>query len=147
MEKAMKTRLNVKFAGLTATLFAGVSILVTSAFAGDSPSGEPRPALPIEYGKGLVCHTQEQAEQLVARLGTDIDAATSTVNAGEHDGDACGIASLAFVRGGDLETVRNKDATFQIVEILVVGVETPKGFQAVVPAVFVALRKVNEYAA
>ena len=142
----MKTRLNVKFAGLTATLVAGVSILATSALAGEGSSGEPRPDLPIEYGQGLVCHTQEQAEQLVAHLGKDIDAATSAVNAGEH-GDACGIASLAFVRGGDLQMVRNKDATFQIVEILVVGVETSKGFQAVVPAVFFALRKVNEYAA
>jgi hypothetical protein len=137
----MKTRSYTKFAGLTATLAAGVSMLASNAFA------DTRPPLPIEYGKGLVCHTQDQATEVVAHLDVGADAAISTVNAGEHDPDACGIASLAFVRGGNLATVRNRNATFQIVEILVVGIETPNGFQSVVPEVFVSLFKVDEYAA
>jgi hypothetical protein len=143
----MKIRSNAKFAGLTVTLLAGVSMLAASALADDRSSGEPRPVVDIEYGKGPVCHTQEQAEKLIAHLGGDMDAAMSTVNAGEHDPEACGTASLAFVRGADLGIVRNTDAAFRVIEILVVGVETPKGFRPVMPAVFVALLKVNEYAA
>jgi hypothetical protein len=140
------TRSNTKFAGLTASLVAGVSMLASSAFAGGDNSRDARSALSIEYGKGLVCQTRQQAERAVAYLDQDADAAMSKANAGEHDPDACGIASLAFVRGGDLATVRNKNATFRIVEILVVGIETPNGFQSVMPEIFVSLVEVKEYA-
>jgi hypothetical protein len=54
--------------------------------------------------------------------------------------------SVAFVRGPQVATVRSKDKTFQLVRILVVGVDTPSGFQSVVPAAYFSLFKVEEYA-
>jgi hypothetical protein len=55
--------------------------------------------------------------------------------------------SVAFVRGPEVATVRSKNTTFQIVRILVIGVESPRGFQSVVPVAYVSLFKVEEYAA
>jgi hypothetical protein len=106
----------------------------------------PAQAQEIEYGMGLICDTPRQAEQLVSYFDGDVGAALKAVNAEEHDPSACAIATVAFVRGPELATVRSKDATFQIVPILVVGVGTPRGFQSVVPAVYVLLSKVDEYA-
>jgi hypothetical protein len=107
----------------------------------------PAQAQEIEYGKGLICDTRQQAEHLVRYLDGDVDAALRAVNAEEHDPNACTAVSVAFVRGPELATVRSKDMTFQIVRILVVGVGTPSGFQSVVPAAYVSLFKVEEYAA
>jgi hypothetical protein len=107
----------------------------------------PAQAQEIEYGKGLICDTRQQAEHLVGYLDGDVGAALKAVNAEEHDPNACAIMEVAFVRGPQLATVRSKDKTFQLVRILVVGVDTPRGFQSVVPAAFVSLFKVEEYAA
>jgi hypothetical protein len=106
----------------------------------------PAQAQEIEYGKGLICDTRQQAEHLVRYLDGDVGAALRAVNAEEHDPSACAVVSVAFVRGPELATVRSKDKTFQIVRILVVGVSTPRGFQSVVPAAYFSLFKVEEYA-
>ncbi len=107
----------------------------------------PVRAQEVEYGTALICDTQQQTEQLVARLnGDDLDAAVSAVNASEGDPEACRIATFAFVRGTKLATARSKNATFQLVRILVVGVQTASGFQSIVPAAYVSLFKVKEYA-
>jgi hypothetical protein len=107
----------------------------------------PAQAREIEYGKGLICDTRQQAEHLVGYLDGDVGAALRAVNTEEHDPNACAVVSVAFVRGPEVATVRNKNTTFQIVRILVIGVESPEGFQSVVPAAFVSLFKVEEYAA
>jgi hypothetical protein len=106
----------------------------------------PAQAQEIEYGKGLICDTRQQAEHLVGHLDSDVGAALKAVNAEEHDPNACAIVSVAFVRGPQVATVRSKDKTFQLVRILVVGVDTPSGFQSVVPAAYFSLFKVEEYA-
>jgi hypothetical protein len=105
----------------------------------------PAQAQEIEYGKGFICDTRQQAEHLVRHLDGDVGAALKALNTEEHDPNACAVVAVAFVRGPELATVRSKDATFQIVRILVVGVGTPSGFQSVVPAAYVSLFKVNEY--
>jgi len=106
----------------------------------------PARAQEIEYGEGVVCYTQQQAEQLAAHFDEGAGAALSAVNAGEHDHNACNIVTVAFVRGRELATVRSKATTFQIVRILVVGVAAPTGFQSVVPVAFVSLFRVEERA-
>src|SRR5882672_3512772 len=72
----------------------------------------PAQAQEIEYGRGLICDTQRQAEQLASHLDGDVGAALQAVNAEEHDTNACAIMTVAFVRGPALATVRNKDRTF-----------------------------------
>jgi len=107
----------------------------------------PVRAQEVQYGEALICDTQQQAEELVAHLkGDDLDAAVRAVNASEHDPKACGSITVAYVRGSQLGTARSQNATFQIVRILVVGVETAGGLQSVAPAVFVSLVRVKEYA-
>jgi hypothetical protein len=144
----MMTGSIAKFAGLGATLVAGVSMLgAAAAFAGEGASRQQIAAQDIEYGEGLVCRTQQQAEAFVAHLDHDSDDTAGAMNAGARDGDACGMATLAFLRGGELATVRTKNETFEIVQILVVGVGTPDGFRSVAPAVLVSLFKIDEYVA
>ena len=106
----------------------------------------PAHAQEIEYGKGLICDTRQQAERLVRHLDGDVGAALRAVNAEEHDPNACAVVTVAFVRGPKLATVRSRDATFQIVRILVVGIGTPRGFQSVASAAYVSLFSVDEYA-
>jgi hypothetical protein len=107
----------------------------------------PAQAQEVEYGTGLICDTQQEAEELVAHLdGDDVDAAVTAVNASEHNPKACGIATVAFVRGPQLATARSRNATFQVVRILVVGVSTASGLRSVPPAPYVSLFRVREYA-
>jgi hypothetical protein len=68
----------------------------------------------------------------------------SAVNAEENNQGACGMSKLAFVRGASIATVRTKDETYEIVEILVVGVPTEAGVKAAVPSVFFAVFKLEE---
>ena len=106
----------------------------------------PAQAQEIEYGTGLVCDTRQQAEDLVRHFDGDMDAALRAVNVEAHDPSACAIMTIAFVRGPEVATARSKDATFQVVRILVVGVGTSNGFQSVVPAAYVSLFQIREYA-
>jgi hypothetical protein len=75
-----------------------------------------------------------------------VGAALRAVNAEEHDAHACAVVTVAFLRGPEFATVRSKEATFQIIRILVVGLGTPEGFQSVAPVAYVSLFKVDEYA-
>jgi hypothetical protein len=67
------------------------------------------------------------------------------VNTEEQNPNACGLATVAFMRGPDLGTARNKESAFQIARILVVGVETPSGLRAVRPSAYFSAFKVIEY--
>jgi len=98
----------------------------------------------IEVGTALICDTQRQVERLVSLMHGDAQKALSAVNTEEKDPTACGMASLAFLRGSSLATIRTKDETFQIVEILVVGLVTQTGVRAVAPNIYISLFKVEE---
>jgi len=104
----------------------------------------PARADEVETSTGVICNTQKQMERFVALNDADPQSAIRVINAEEHDPEACAVASLAFVRGGNPITVRRKDATFQIVPILVVGVVTRDGVRGVIPAVYFTLFKVEE---
>lgn len=92
-------------------------------------------AQPSEYqvGPSLVCDTQSQVERYVALLFVDAQAAVDAVNAEEHDPTACALINAAYLRGSHFGTVRHGDNAFEIVRILVVGIDTPAGIQAVRP--------------
>ena len=104
----------------------------------------PARADEVEVGSALICDTRQQVEHLVSFMRGDVQSAVNAVNAAEHNQTACGMSSLAFLRGSNLGTVRTKEETFQIVEILVVGVVTEAGVRAVVPSVYISLFKVKE---
>jgi hypothetical protein len=98
----------------------------------------------VEVTSGLICDTQQQVEQFIALYDGDARDTAERVNAAENDPTACVVSGMAYVRGRELKTARTKDTTFQIVPILVVGVVTEKGIQAVAPARFFSAIQVKE---
>lgn len=104
----------------------------------------PARANEIEIGTGVICNTQRQVQKFLAFNEADPQTAVRAVNDEERDPAACGVASLAFVRGHSAITVRTKDATFQITNILVVGLVTDDGVRSVAPSVQFYPFKIDE---
>jgi hypothetical protein len=98
----------------------------------------------IEIGTGLVCNTQQQARKFLAFNETDPQTAVRAVNEEEKDPTACGVVNLAFVRGHNAVTVMTKDATFQITDILVIGLMSDDGITSVPPLVQFSVFKIDE---
>jgi len=111
-----------------------------------TPFWAPAQAADYEVGSSLVCDTQAQVERFVALFSGDATAAIRVVNAEEQNPSACAIVKVAYMRGPQITMARNGDSAFEIARILVVGVETEDGIQAVRPAVFFSLFGVKEYA-
>jgi hypothetical protein len=98
----------------------------------------------VEIGTSLICNTREQVERFIALYDGDSESTAKSVNAIEHDPTACAVSAMAYVRGRQLATARNKDTTFQIVPILVLGVITESGVEAVTPAPFFSVFEIEE---
>jgi hypothetical protein len=97
----------------------------------------------IEVGTVAICDTQQQAEWVGALMHGDAQVALKAVNAQEHPG-ACGLANVAYIRGATLSTIRTADETFEIAPILVLGMVTEAGMQAVAPNLYFIVRKIDE---
>jgi hypothetical protein len=98
-----------------------------------------------ERGTALLCDTQRQVERYVALFNGEEQSAINAVNIEEQKPNACELATVAFVRGPDLGTARNKESAFQVVRILVVGIETPSGLRLVRPSAYFSAFQVVEY--
>jgi hypothetical protein len=101
----------------------------------------------VEVGDALVCDTREQVERYIAFYKGDQEAAVRAVNREEGDRAACGIVSAAFVRGARVGATSQANMAFEIVRILVVGVDSQSGFRTVRPAPYFAVFGIREYAA
>ena len=108
-------------------------------------SFSPARAQEYEHGTALLCDTQRQAERYVALFNGKEQSAINAVNTEEQNPTACALATVAFMRGPDLGTARAKENAFQIVRVLVVGVETPSGLRSVRPSAYFSAFKVVEY--
>ena len=106
--------------------------------------GSPAQAQEVEVGTGLVCDTQEQVERFIALYDGDAQSTVNSVNAAEHNPTACGVTTMAYVRGRQLATARSKDTAFQIVPILVLGVVTEAGVESVTPSQFFSVFEIEE---
>jgi hypothetical protein len=90
----------------------------------------------VEVDTNLFCDTQQQIERFVSLFNGDsisAEAAIATINQENQTSDACVIATAAFQRGGPVATVRNGDAMFDVVRIVVVGVYTLNGMEQSLP--------------
>jgi hypothetical protein len=105
----------------------------------------PAQAQEYEHGTALLCDSQQQVERYVALFKGEERSTVEAVNTEEKDPNACGLASVAFVRGPALGTARNKDSAFQIIRILVVGVDTPQGIRPVRPTPYFSAFEVVEF--
>jgi hypothetical protein len=99
-----------------------------------------------EVGTSLVCDTQAQVERFVALFTGDAQAALRVVNSEEQNPSACLILNVAYMRSAPIRTARHGDSAFEIIRILVIGVETDNGILPVRPAVYFSLFGVKEYA-
>ena len=106
----------------------------------------PAQAADYEVGTSIVCDTQAQMERFVTLFAGDAQSAINTVNDQEHNPTACALANVAYLRGSRIEMVRHADRAFEIVRILVVGIDTAAGIHAVQPAAYFSLFGVKEYA-
>jgi len=111
-----------------------------------TPLCAPAQAVDYEVGASLVCDTQAQVERFVSLFSGDANAAIRVVNAEEQNPSACAMVKVAYMRGPQITMARHGDNAFEIARILVVGVETDDGIQAVRPAVYFSLFGVKEYA-
>jgi hypothetical protein len=83
-----------------ALCFALLSLIVLS----------PARAQEYEHGTALLCDTQRQVERYVALFSGEERSAINAVNTEEQDPTACALETVAFVRGPDLGTARNKES-------------------------------------
>jgi hypothetical protein len=111
-----------------------------------APFCAPVQASDYEVGGSLVCDTQGQVERFVALFSGDAQAAIRVVNAEEANPNACAIVNVAYVRGTQVGMARHGENAFEIVHILVVGVESGDGIRPVRPAAYFSLFEVKEYA-
>jgi hypothetical protein len=111
-----------------------------------APMCAPALAADYEVGTSLLCDTKEQVERFVALFAGDEQAALVAVNDEAHNPTACALMNVAYLRGSQIATARHGDHAFEIVRILVVGVDTAAGIQAVRPAAYFTLFGVKEYA-
>jgi len=98
-----------------------------------------------EVGPSLACDTQAQVERFVALFTGDAQSALRVVNAEEQNPNACVIRKVAYMRGMKVGIVRHNNSAFEIVRILVVGVETSGGIVPVHPSIHFSLFGVKEY--
>jgi hypothetical protein len=85
----------------------------------------------------VVCATAADA-RIYAKTHKD---AIQNAIAGEITGKACVVAKIVFVPGKQSDRLEQKDATYAVTEIMIVGVSTPLGVLGIPPnAAFTLLR-------
>jgi len=99
----------------------------------------------VEVADALVCDTRGQVERYIAVYNGDQEATIRAVNSEEGNPTACGVVSAAFVRGAHVGGTSQGNMAFEIVRILVVGIDGPSGFRSVRPAPYFAVFGVREY--
>jgi hypothetical protein len=104
----------------------------------------PAQAADVQVGTALVCDTEQQVERFIAFYDGDAEAAVEAVNAEVRNPTACALAEIVYVPGPPLATTRKRVATFQIVQVLVIGIVTPNGVRGVEPAHFFSVLEVEE---
>jgi hypothetical protein len=74
-------------------------------------------------GVGVICNTQEEAKQFVdlRSHGAAPDQAVKTVNKNAMDERACGVAAVAYIHDGTVDTSKLDNNLVQIVRITVVA--------------------------
>jgi hypothetical protein len=123
-----------------ATGFALATALLSSLA---SPAARAQ-QIEVEVGESLVCDTQQQVERFVTLFDGNAENAASAVNNEENDPNACGVVAVAFVRGPEIATTRNRTGTYRVMRILVLGVVTKSGIRTTTPTAFYSIDQIDE---
>jgi hypothetical protein len=97
---------------------AAAAVFMCGAAHGQTQNGEN-----AAVGVGIICNTPAEAKQFVGlrRSGVQPDQAMNAVNTGARDARACGVAAIAYIRDGMVETMTLDNKLVQIVRINVVA--------------------------
>jgi hypothetical protein len=126
-------------------LFTRIALLVLPLALLSSPPAQAHD-FDVEVGTSLICDTQAQVERYVSLYDGDAESTVNSVNAEEHNPTACAVVTMSYMRGRQLARARNKDTSFQIVPILVLGLVTEEGVKSVTPAPYFSVFTVDEIA-
>jgi hypothetical protein len=94
----------------------------------------PAHAHEIETDTVLICDTQKQVERYAQLFDGNEQVAIRAVNSEENDPNACALVDVSYVQGPDVGMARSSSHAFRIVPIVVVGVNTSRGYGPVTPA-------------
>ena len=105
----------------------------------------------VKAARLVICGTAEKAQHFAAQH-QDLQAAIANEDAATSKGaggasNACLVAGIAYVPGKQMDRLRSKDGSYDVTEILIVGVASPYGMLAIEPSVVYTLLKVAEEAA
>lgn len=129
-----------------ATRFASYVAILAAPFATSVIAPAHAADYDYEVGTALVCTTQAEVERFVTLFSGDAQAAVVAVNEAEHDPAACRVLDITYLPGRQIGTVRNGENAFQVVHILVVGMDQGDGMRPVKPAAFFTAFGVKEFA-
>jgi hypothetical protein len=93
-----------------------------------------------------ICDTQSQVERYAQLFDGNPQVAIRAVNTEQHDPNACALVDVSYVQGPHLGVARGNSHAFQIIPIVVVGVNTPNGYRPAKPALFFTPVKIAELA-
>lgn len=131
-------------------LFAKIVIwVVLSLLAAFGARAQTLTSQDVQAAKLVICGSAEKAQHFAAE-NQDIQAAIAKdESSGNGTGatsasNTCLVAGIAYVAGKPIERIHRKDASYDVTEILIVGVATPYGMLAIMPSVVYTLLKVND---
>ncbi|MPZ37694.1 MAG: hypothetical protein GEU95_06455 [Rhizobiales bacterium] len=119
--------------------------IVLSLFAALGAKAENASSQDVQAARLVICGSAEKA-QLFAAENQDIQAAMADEKATGASA-SCLVAGIAYISGRQMERVTNKDGSYNVTEIMIVGVATPYGMLAIEPSVVYTLLKAQEEAA
>jgi len=129
-------------------VFAKVVVwIVLSSFVALGAKAREAPG-DVQSARLVICSTAEKAQSYAVQ-NHDLQAAIAndgqaTKTDASTASSACLVAGIAYISGNKLERVKNKDGSYDVTEILIVGVATPYGMLAIEPSVVYTLLKVTE---
>ena len=92
------------------------------------------------FGDVVICATAADAKNYAT---THQDAIQRAIER-EVTGKACVVAKIAFVPGKQSDRIEQKDATYAVTEIMIVGVSTPLGVLGMPPNLAYTLLRLQD---
>jgi hypothetical protein len=127
---------------LRLSIAAAVAVLaIAGAARADDVTGLPGQANGPVVGIGIICNTNDQAEQFISlrQGGQDIVPAMATVNEQAKNPRACGLAAVAFVPDRTMDTKTMGGKLVRIVRVNVVAGYNGSSWQQVAATVQYAI--------
>ena len=137
-------------------LFAKVVLwVILSSFAAMGAKAQSTtqntPSRDVQAARMVICSSAEKAQHFAAQhqdvqaaIAKDETSAGKDASGATH---ACLVAGIAYISGKPMDRVTSKDGSYDVTEILIVGVATPYGMLAIEPSVVYTLLKVTEESA